>query len=106
MASILKDLQPDSIVCGNDLTAARLMRSLLDLGVAIPEDIRITGFDDVSYSQFLPIPLTTIHQDCAEIGRTALSLMLGRLSEPQRTALDIRVPFELVIRQSSLNKST
>ncbi len=105
VASVLKAAHPDSIVCGNDLTAARLMRSLLDLRVRIPEDVRITGFDDVSYSQFLPIPLTTIHQDCSEIGRTALFLMLGRLAEPGRTALDVRVPFELVVRQSSLNKS-
>lgn len=105
IASMLHSAHPDSIVCGNDLTAARLMRSLLDLGVRIPEDLRITGFDDVSYSQFLPIPLTTIHQDCSEIGRAALSLMLGRLAEPQRTALDVRVPFNLVVRQSSLNKS-
>lgn len=105
IASMLKTGHPDSIVCGNDFTAARLMRSLLDLGVRIPEDVRITGFDDVSYSQFLPIPLTTIHQDCSEIGRAALSLMLGRLAEPGRTALDVRVPFELVVRQSSLNQS-
>lgn len=101
VASLLKVSQPDSIVCGNDFTAARLMRTLLNLGVAIPDQIRITGFDDVNYSQFLPIPLTTIHQDCQEIGRAALSLMLGRLAEPQRTALDVRVPFELIIRQSS-----
>ncbi len=103
--SMLKAAHPDSIVCGNDLTAARLMRSLLDRGVRIPAEVRITGFDDVNYSQYLPIPLTTIHQDCSEIGRTALSLMLGRLAEPQRTALDVRVPFDLIVRQSSLNKS-
>ena len=98
--SLLEVDRPDGIVCGNDLTAARLMRSLLDLGVQIPESVRLVGFDDVSYSQFLPVPLTTIHQNCSEIGRAALSLMLSRLREPQRTPWDVRVPFELVVRQS------
>lgn len=98
---LLANERPDAIVCGNDLTAARLMRSLLDLGTRVPEDIRMAGFDDVSYSKFLPVPLTTVRQDCSEIGRAALSLMLERLREPNRPGWEIRVPFELVQRQSS-----
>ncbi len=98
--ALLKDDQPDAVVCGNDLTAAKLMRSLLNLGVRIPEDVRIVGFDDVSYSQFLPVPLTTIRQDCSEIGRAALSLMLARLREPERAPWDVQMPFELIVRQS------
>ncbi len=98
---LLRTERPDGIVCGNDLTAARLMRSLLDLGVRIPEDLRMVGFDDVSYSKFLPVPLTTVRQDCSEIGRAALSLMLDRLREPGRPGWEVRVPFELVLRQSS-----
>ncbi len=98
---LLQGERPDGIVCGNDLTAAGLMRSLLDRGVRIPDEIRIAGFDDVSYSKFLPVPLTTVRQDCLEIGRAALSLMLERLREPGRPGWEIRVPFELVMRQSS-----
>ena len=98
---LLSSERPDAIVCGNDLTAARLMRSLLDLGTRIPEEIRMAAFDDVSYSKFLPVPLTTVRQDCSEIGRAALSLMLERLREPNRPGWEIRVPFELVERQSS-----
>lgn len=97
---VVKDERPDGIVCGNDFTAARMMRSLLDLGLRIPESIKIVGFDDVSYAQFLPVPLTTIHQDCSELGRAALRLMLSRLREPDRAAWDVRVPFHLVVRQS------
>ena len=97
---LLEGDRPDGILCGNDLTAARLMRVLLDLGVSIPESMRLVGFDDVSYSKFLPVPLTTIHQNCSEIGRAALSLMLARLREPGRIPWEVRVPFELVIRQS------
>ncbi len=97
---LMNDERPDGIVCGNDFTAARIMRSLLDLGARIPDSVKIVGFDDVSYAQFLPVPLTTIHQDCAELGRAALRLMLARLREPDRPAWDVRVPFHLVVRQS------
>ncbi len=97
---LLEEDRPDGIICGNDLTAARLMRCLLDQGVSIPRTVRLVGFDDVSYSQFLPVPLTTIRQNCSEIGRAALSLMLARLREPGRTPWEVRVPFQLVVRQS------
>ena len=46
--------------------------------------------------------MTTVRQDCSEIGRAALSLMLERLREPNRPGWEIRVPFELVERQSSV----
>lgn len=99
--SLMREERPDGILCGNDRTAARLMRSLLDQGVRIPGQVRIAAFDDVSYSKFLPVPLTTIRQDCSEIGRAALSLMMERLREPSRPGWEVRVPFELVPRQST-----
>lgn len=97
---ILATEVPDGIVCGNDLTAARLMRTLIELGVRIPEQVRLTGFDDVSYAKFLPVPLTTIHQNCGELGEAAMMLMLERLRSPERPAVDVRVRFELVVRES------
>lgn len=91
---------PDGIVCGNDLTAARLMRTLIEMGIRIPEQVRLVGFDDVSYAKFLPVPLTTIHQNCGELGESAMMLMLDRLRNPERPAVDVRVRFELVVRES------
>ena len=64
----LVELEPDGVVCGNDLTAAHLMRALIGMGVRVPEQIRLVSFDDVSYAKFLPVPLTTIHQNCPQIG--------------------------------------
>ena len=92
--------RPDGIVCANDLTAATLMRTLLDLGVRIPADIRTAGIDDVSYAKFLPVPLTTLRQDCAEIGASALWTMLNRLEHPDRPAREVLTHIELVIRES------
>jgi DNA-binding LacI/PurR family transcriptional regulator len=91
----------DAVICGNDLTAAVLMRTLLAMHVCIPQQMRIVGFDDVAYAKFLPVPLTTIHQNCAEIGESALAAMLDRLEHKQkRPGVEIRVPFKLVVRES------
>lgn len=97
---VLESEQPDGIVCGNDLTAARLMRKLIELGVRVPEQVRLVSFDDVHYAKFLPVPLTTIHQNCEQIGRTAMSVMLDRIEHPHRPGMDLLVPFELVVRES------
>lgn len=100
MRHLLESEKPDGMVCGNDLTAARLMRTLIELGVRVPEQVRLVSFDDVHYAKFLPVPLTTIHQNCGQIGRTAMALMLDRVENPQRPGVDLLVPFELVVRES------
>lgn len=90
----------DAFVCANDRVAARLMHSLLSRGIAIPREVRIVGIDDVNYASLLPIPLTTVHQPCRDIGETALRIMLERLDRPHLPARDILLDCELVIRQS------
>jgi DNA-binding LacI/PurR family transcriptional regulator len=57
--------------------------------------------DDVEYSTLLPLPLTTIHQPCREIGEAAMSAMLERIARPNILARDILLDCKLVIRDSS-----
>jgi len=92
--------RPGGIICANDLTAARLMQTLLALGVRIPEEVRIVGMDDVRYASLLPVPLTTVHQDCAGIGAVAMATMLARLEHPELPIRDVLVPVRLVVRRS------
>jgi GntR family transcriptional regulator of arabinose operon len=99
--AMLKRERPDGIVCANDVTAARLMQTLLGLGVRIPEDVRMAGVDDVRYARFLPVALTTIRQDCQEIGAVAMATMLERLERPGHPVRDVLVRAELVKRASS-----
>jgi GntR family transcriptional regulator, arabinose operon transcriptional repressor len=98
--NLLDDCGPDAIVCANDLTAARLMHGLLELGVRIPEEIRMVGLDDVKYASMLPVPLTTHHQNCGEIGAAAMSAMLERIEHPNLPTRDILLQTSLVIRKS------
>jgi GntR family transcriptional regulator of arabinose operon len=97
---MLEVSEPRGIVCANDVTAARLMQTLLPLGLQIPEDIRIVGIDDVRYANLLPVPLTTMHQNCAAIGVIAMATMLERLEHPDLPTRDILLPTRLVVRKS------
>jgi DNA-binding LacI/PurR family transcriptional regulator len=97
---IMNDVEPDAFVCANDRTAGRLMHSLIALNVRIPHDVRIVGIDDIPYASLLPVPLTTVHQPCHEIGRAAVAAMLGRINRPAMPARDVLVETKLVIRDS------
>jgi len=92
--------RPDAFLCANDHTAARLMHSLIKLGISIPEEVRVVGIDDVKYANLLPIPLTTQHQPCFDLGRVAMSTMLDRLAYPDLPARDISLNCTLVVRRS------
>jgi DNA-binding LacI/PurR family transcriptional regulator len=96
--------RPDGIVCANDVTAARLMQTLVSLGFKVPQDLRMAGVDDVSYARFLPTPLTSLRQDCAEIGAVAMATMLERVQRPGQPVRDVLVRCDLVIRASTGKK--
>lgn len=100
VGQMLNEASPDGIVCANDVTAAIVMRTLLKLGIQIPQQVKIVGIDDVSYAKFLPIPLTTLHQNCAGMGAVALSTMLDRLQSPSTPPREILLSCELVVRES------
>ena len=97
---ILTGLRPDGFVCANDFTAAQLLKSLTDLGVAVPDEVRMAAIYDVKYASLLSVPLTTIHQPCAPMGAIAIGAMLDRLRDPLLPVRDILLNFQLVVRES------
>lgn len=96
----LLSLNPEAVICANDITAATLMRSLLDRGIKIPAEIRVIGLDDVRYSSFFSVSLTTLHQPCRAIGEAAVNAMAFRLSNRQAPPQEINLNCELKIRES------
>jgi GntR family transcriptional regulator of arabinose operon len=90
----------DAIMCANDHTAANLMQTLINLGVRVPQDVRIAGIDDVKYANLFPIPLTTFHQPCGGIGAASMSAMLERVTHPDLPTRSILLNGHLVVRQS------
>jgi len=68
--------------------------------VSIPDSVKIVGIDDVRYASLLPIPLTTQHQPCIELGRIAMATMINRLESPDLPVRDVSLQCRLVLRQS------
>jgi DNA-binding LacI/PurR family transcriptional regulator len=98
--ALMKGCRPDAIVCANDRTAAQLMQTLIALGYAVPDDVRIVGIDDLEYASLLPVPLTTLRQPTRAMGAAALSAMLDRLSGRDLPPRDILLRGDLVVRRS------
>lgn len=90
-----------TLVCANDATAARLMHTLDELGIGVPDQVRVAGFDDVRYANLLRVPLTTIHQPCRDLGAVAMQAMIERLTAPDLPARDILLEATLVVRRST-----
>lgn len=89
-----------AVVASADIMAAGIMTGLRDLSVRVPEDISIVGFDDLNISQMLTPPLTTIHQDMPEKGRTAVDFMIQKLEGRTLSQTEVILPTYLVERGS------
>lgn len=74
---------PTAIMCFNDLMAMGVLKGIQDGGVTIPEQISITGFDNISLSAYTSPSLTTLDQPKRSIGREAMQLLLDLLRTPQ-----------------------
>lgn len=101
VAAHLAKGRPDAFVCGNDTAAAVLMRTLRGLGVEVPRDLMIAGFDDVQHARITNPPLTTVRQPCREIAEVAFSTLMQRMRHPRLPPREILLRAPLVIREST-----
>jgi len=96
----IQAVRPEGVLCATDYTAGQLMHTLAKLGIAVPQEVRLVGFDDVRYASILPVPLTTLRQPCREIGIAAMKAMLARLDDPSMAPRTISLDCELIVRAS------
>jgi LacI family transcriptional regulator len=94
--------QPDGVFCFNDPSALGVMRAILDAGLRIPQDIAVVGCGNLSYSDFLRVPLSSVDQGSESIGKFAadLALRIARKKDPQRPKSELITP-RMVVRASS-----
>jgi LacI family transcriptional regulator len=90
----------------NDEMAIGVLRGLTWQNVKVPEDISIVGYDDTDYAEFVVPSLTTIAQPVAEIGQSALNMILQRLAYPNLPYQTAFFDVKLVIRESTAQLST
>ncbi|MFC8348320.1 LacI family DNA-binding transcriptional regulator [Streptomyces sp. NPDC057280] len=90
-----------AVFTANDQMALGLLRALHEGGRRVPQDVSVIGFDDIAEaSSFLP-PLTTVHQDFAEVGRLCVQAVLRKLRHDGTTHGTTLVPTRLIIREST-----
>lgn len=94
---------PDAFMVGNDYFALGVYRALTEAGLRVPQDVRVGGFGDHPFAAYLNPPLTTVRLPAAEIGTTAVDLLLRRLKgrDENDDTEKWRLPAELVVRSSS-----
>ena len=99
----LRQNDATAVVCGNDLIALGVIQYFDALGVDVPGDVSVVGFDDIEFSKVISPPLTTIHLPTAQMGIEAVSLLTRRLQAENLPASRSRVVLdvELKVRGSS-----
>lgn len=91
---------PDAVVCANDQMAIGVLRALSAHGIRVPEDVAVTGFDDIFPASLCDPPLTTVHQPIRLLGERACERLIERIEDRSlRRKLEV-LPTELVIRSS------
>lgn len=91
--------QITAIVCVNDRMAVGVIQGVQGLGLQVPDDITVVGYDDIQFAQLISPALTTINQGARELGRVATQMLFETLDNHKPAP--IVLPTELVIRQSS-----
>ncbi|GIP27565.1 GntR family transcriptional regulator [Paenibacillus sp. J23TS9] len=101
MISRIMELGVTAIQAEHDHLAVDLLRSALDMGVQVPGQLSIAGFDDHMISSLVEVPLTTIAQDYSEIGRKAAELIVSQIEERDKSPERVLTPVRLVERAST-----
>lgn len=99
--------RPTAVFCANDLLALGVLQALFAMGVRVPEDIALVGYDDIEFAGAAAVPITSVRQPARQIGRTSAELLLREADEDPDVHRHQRVVYqpELVVRASTMNRS-
>lgn len=93
--------RPTAIICYNDELAVKMLDIVRQIGLAVPEDLSIIGFDDSNLATATEVKLTTVAHPKTEMGEDAVALLLGMVEKQRRLTQDKVYDPELVIREST-----
>lgn len=92
---------PTGLFCCNDIQAIGALQAAKELGLRVPEDVSIIGFDNTILASVTSPPLTTVAQPIEELGHRAVDLLIEELKDEQKEPQKIVLKPELVIRESA-----
>lgn len=100
-----QDLEPEdrptAVTCYNDLVAIGLLRALRELDIEVPEEVSVTGFDNIKTGEYAPVPLTTMGVPTVKMGRKAVELLIRHVETDQREPEAVNLQAELTERAST-----
>jgi DNA-binding LacI/PurR family transcriptional regulator len=99
-----RELRPSAVFAQNDRMALGILRAARDLDLEIPKELAVIGVDDMPLSSYFDPPLTTIRQDTVQIGREAARLMIQTIEDVHFKPQHIRLPGQLIVRNSTTMK--
>src|SRR5690606_19925495 len=92
--------RPDALLCANDMTALSILKRLSEVGISVPQQIAVVGYDDGPMAGSTSPPLTSVHQDFRAMGQSAGRLLVERIRAPHRLPRHICLPVQLTVRES------
>jgi DNA-binding LacI/PurR family transcriptional regulator len=102
VATLLESgVPPTAIFVANDLAALGALSALAERGIRVPQEMSIVGYDNTALAAVRHIDLTTVDQPRPDMGRTAVMLVMERLSGKREEARHILIPPRLVVRGST-----
>ncbi len=106
LSAFSKTELPQAIYCANDVLAFGVIEAAIQLGIKIPEDIMIVGFDDIDMAASPFFSLTTFRQRPSDISSWIVARLSERLKNPELPVTVQRIPAQLVLRGSTPNSKT
>lgn len=102
LAAMSRRTRPTAVFCANDLLALGVLQQMTRRHIAVPEEMALVGYDDIDFAAAAAVPLTSVRQPRAQLGRTATELLIDEVSHP-RDHQHRQVVFdpELVARDST-----
>lgn len=94
------DYRPSAVLTINDAMALGAIDAARALGLSVPGDVAVTGFDDIEPAQHSGVPLTTVHLPKRTLGRIAVRQLLNRIAEPNGPHQRVLVEASIVLRRS------
>lgn len=92
---------PSALLVANDQMALGAMQALHQLGVSVPAQVSVVGYDDTADSAWYQPPLTTVRQDMRQLGECSVNWLINRLEDPANSALLAPFATTLVVRAST-----
>ena len=101
---LFKEQLPDAVFTATNFVTLGVIRAIRELGILVPDDLALVGFDDLPWADELFIPYTAVAQPTYEIGTRAVQLLLERINGLSDHPRLVKLPVQLVIRASCGSK--